>query len=192
MATARRPVAEGLSLHIIHRGNNKMNVFVDDYDRQVFLRFLGLLVERFAILIHSFTILSTHDHLIVTPTGDDLASAMQSLATKYTKYFNRRYARCGTIWNDRYRSKLIADEQYALTCLRYIELNPVRANLVTSPDQYRWSTYNAYATGAFPDWVTPHPAYLGLGSGPEERQTAYRRLFAKPLSDQELVEQRYI
>jgi putative transposase len=192
MSTPRRPIADGLSLHIIHRGINKMNIFVDDYDRQVFLRFFSLLVDRFAILIHSYTILSTHDHLIVTPTGDDLPKAMKSLATKYTKYFNRRYGRCGTIWNERYKSKPIADEQYALTCLRYIEQNSVRANLVTSPDQYRWSTYNAYATGAFPEWITPHPAYLGLGSDPEARQAAYRRLFAKPLTDQELVEQRYI
>ena len=179
------------SLHVTHRGNNKMTIFADDYDREVFLWFLATLVRRFAIQIHSFALMSTHHHLIVTPTDGELPRAMKSLSMRHTKYFNQKYSRCGTIWGESYRSKTIEDERYALACLRYVEQNPVRANVVGSPSQYRWSSYKAYADGAFPAWLTPHPAYLGLGSTAAERQRLFRSLCETSLSDQELVEQRY-
>jgi len=168
-----------------------MNVFVDEYDHHVFLHFLSILVARFELQIHAFAVMSTHDHLILTPPGEVLPTAMKSLATRYTKYFNAKYARSGTIWMGRYRAKLIRDEPYALTCLRYVDQNPVRASLAARPEQYRWSSHTAYASGMFPPWLTPHPAYIGLASTPLARQQAYRALFDKPLSEAELVEQRY-
>jgi len=167
-----------------------MNVFADEYDHHVFVHFLSRLVARFELQIHAFAILSTHDHLIVTPPGDVLPAAMKSLATRYTKYFNAKYGRSGTAWMGRYRAKLIRDEKYALTCLRYVDQNPVRANLVARPEQYRWSSHAAYASGMFPTWITPHPAYLGLASTPHGRQQVYQALFDRPLSEAELVEQR--
>ena len=182
---------DGLSLHVIHRGHNKMNVFADDYDHQVFVHFLSSLVARFELQVHAFAVLSTHDHLIVTPPGEVLPTAMKSLATRYTKYFNAKYERLGTVWMGRYRTKLIRNERYALTCLRYIDQNPVRANLAVRPEQYRWSSHAAYVSGMFPSWLTPHPAYVGLASTAVARQQAYQALFAQPVSDAELVDQRY-
>lgn len=179
------------SVHVTHRGNNKMDIFEDDYDREVFLWFLATMVRRFAIQIHSFALMSTHHHLIVTPNDGELPRAMKSLGGRHTRYFNRKYSRCGTIWGESYRSSVIEDERYALTCLRYVEQNPVRAKMVSSPSQYRWSSYGAYADGRFPAWLTPLPAYLGLGSTPAERQRLFRSLCETSLSDQELVQQRY-
>jgi putative transposase len=194
MRPEERPTttSDGFSLHVIHRGNNHMNVFVDDYDRYVFLELIRIIVERFAILVHAFVVLSTHDHLIVTATTDAaLPAAMKSLAGRYTKYFNKKYSRCGTLWMPRYRAKLIRNDRYALTCLRYLDQNPVRASLVAAAEGYRWSSHAAYVSGIFPPWLTPHASYLGLGSTPVERQASYRSMFERPLSEPELIEQRF-
>jgi len=116
---------------------------------------------------------------------------MKSLAIRYTKYFNSRYARSGTIWNERYRSRSVQDERYALACLRYIEQNPLRAHIVSSPEQYRWSSYGASATGEFPPWLTPHPVYLSLAETPADCRRVYRTLCGELLSAEQLVDQRY-
>ncbi|HZT75134.1 MAG TPA: transposase [Vicinamibacterales bacterium] len=191
MGRTRRALVDGLSVHVTQRGNNKMNIFVDDYDRQVFLRFLRRIVQDVAIQLHAFALMTTHTHLVITASPSELPRAMQSLALKHTRYFNKKYARCGTIWGERYKSRVIGDERYALNCLRYVEQNPVRAHIVSAPADYRWCSYHAYASGEFPEWLTPHPVYVGLGSTPDARQNAYRALFAEQLTDEQLVEQRH-
>lgn len=167
-----------------------MNIFLDDYDRQVFMRLLESLDTRFQVTLNAYALMDTHYHLLTTPQDDQLPTAMKSLATRYTLYFNKRYGRCGTPWSERYGARQVADERYALTCLRYIDQNPVRATLVTSADQYKWSSCRAYASGTFPDWLTPHPVYVALASTPGERESSYRTLFSRPLTTEQLVEQR--
>lgn len=93
------------------------------------------------------------------------------------QYYNYTYKRSGNLWESRYKASLIDSEQYALLCCRYIELNPVRANTVSHPAEYPWSSYRANALGQSDPIVTPHALYWALGGDEVQRQLQYRSLF---------------
>ena len=149
--------------------------------------FLGLLrraVCRYDVELHAFALMSNHFHLLLTPrTPAALPAALKELNAAYTRHHNKRHDRIGTVWCGRYRGILIDDEGYWLTCLRYIEQNPVRAGLVVSADQYPWSSYPAHAFGHWPEWLTPHAIYMSLGKTMLERQAAYLDLSGQPLPE---------
>lgn len=103
---------------------------------------------------------------------------MQAIGRRHVGSFNARYRRTGTLWEGRFKSALVDSERYALACYRYIELNPVRAGIVTCPREYRWSNHARNAYGTHEPRITPHAAYLfSLGTDDVTRLDAYRRLF---------------
>jgi len=102
---------------------------------------------------------------------------MQSLGRRYVQYFNFEYRRSGTLWEGRFKSCLIQAERYLLEVYRYIELNPVRAGMVSDPEEYRWSSYPVNGLGKVSDLCSPHPEYLALGADSSCRQKKYRELF---------------
>jgi len=106
---------------------------------------------------------------------------MQALARSYVRHFNARHGRTGTLWEGRYRSSLIDAERYFLQCSRYIEMNPVRAGLVSEPGAYRWSSFASNAHGQPNAVVRRHAVYLSLGRWESTRREAYRALFETPL-----------
>jgi putative transposase len=166
-----------MSVHVIQRGNNRVAIFGSVADHQHFLEFLRRFAHKHCVHIHGFVLMTTHYHLIVTPMIEQaLPRMMKALNSKYVRYFNPRYKRIGTLWNGRYRGLLIEDERYWLTCLRYVEQNPVRAAMVATPSEYEWSSYAAHAHGRWPDWLTPHAVYQSLGRTDAERQRTYRQL----------------
>lgn len=101
----------------------------------------------------------------------------EALGQRYVQYFNRSYRRSGTLWEGRYRSCLVQEDAYLLACQHYIELNPVRANMVEHPAEYPWSSYRAHAQGEAHPLLTPHPLYQALGPEANSRQFAYRERF---------------
>ena len=123
--------------------------------------------------------MTNHVHLLVTPHAEDgIGKMMQMLGRYYVQYFNRCYKRTGTLWEGRYKAALIDSEQYLLTCMRYIELNPVRAqNRADHPAEYPWSSYAFNALGKEDQRVTSHSEYRRLGATEQDRQSAYRQLF---------------
>jgi putative transposase len=102
---------------------------------------------------------------------------MQDLGRKYVRYINGSYRRTGTLWEGRYKASLVDSEAYLLSCMRYIELNPVRANMVAHPGDYRWSSFAYNAFGKPEPLLTPHPLYQALASDSSSRQRTYRELF---------------
>jgi putative transposase len=183
-----RQFVPGVSVHLMQRGLNRMVVFHDAADRMTFLAKLRHSLRDHDVALHGFTLMDNHFHLIATP-GDRLAvpQLMKQVETRYTHYYNRRYGRIGTAWNGRYKPKIIGDETYWLTCLMYLEQNPVRARITATPDEYRWSSYGVHAWGQGPDWIVLHPVYLGLGRTPDERQETYRRLCSPALGEEALA-----
>jgi len=113
---------------------------------------------------------------------------MQSLGRRYVQYYNYTYGRTGTLWEGRYKATLIDSKRYLLTCSRYIELNPVRANMVKHPSKYPWSSYHCNALGKGDPLVTPQWLYKQLGRSPGERQKAYRTLFRTRIAESVLKE----
>jgi putative transposase len=182
----RRFYVEGLSLHVRHRGNNRMPIFLETSDYELYLEMMAGASRRAQVDVNAFALMTTHTHLVVTPSSPDaLPRMMQVLGARYGRYFNRTYGRIGTVWNGRYSASLIDDERYWLTCLRYVEQNPLRAKMVAKPEDYRWSSYAAHAYGHRPHWLTYHPIYESLGSTPEARQIAYRGLCGQQLTFEE-------
>ena len=182
MSRPRRVFRSGVSLHVIQRGNNRSSIFGPHNDYEQFLERLRRTSQKCGVDVHGFVLMTTHYHLIVTPAAEgNLPRMMKALDGGYVRYFNKREQRIGTLWNGRYRGLLIEDERYWLTCLRYVEQNPVRAGMVEAPGDYAWSSYAAHAFGKWPTWLTPHCIYQSLGRTDSERQRVYRLLCGEPV-----------
>jgi putative transposase len=131
--------------------------------------------------------MTNHVHLLITPHEEQsLSKALQMLGRYYVQFFNHCYRRTGTLWEGRYKATLIDTEAYLLSCMRYIELNPVRAGMVAHLSEYRWSSYRYNALSQTDNLVTPHPEYRHLGITDEECRSAYQHLFEYPLSEKSI------
>jgi putative transposase len=187
MARCARIVLPGVPMHIVQRGNNRQRCFQQDADQRYFLRCLSEYLPDSGCAIHAYALMTNHVHLLLTPAAlDSVFMLMKPVSQKYSQYFNRKYERIGTLWQGRYRSSTVETERYLLVCHRYIEMNPVRAGMVSEPKDYPWSSYKSNALGAEDPLLSPHPLYVSLGTSESERLAAYRKLFLSNLSDMQL------
>lgn len=171
----------GVPVHIIQRGHNRSACFFSDRDYARYLAELNELSVRFDCAVHAYCLMTNHVHLLLTPQqADGCAQLMKHLGQRYVQHVNRTYRRSGTLWEGRFRSCVVQSEHYLFACCRYIELNPVRAAMVSHPGQYRWSSYRANAEGARCDLIMPHDLYRALGRSDQARRDAYRALFVGP------------
>lgn len=168
----------GVPFHIVHRGHNRDACFRDDNDRLLYLGLLGKHRRLTGTAVHAYVLMTNHVHLLVTGNApDSISCLMKAVAQFHAQTVNRKYGLTGSHWESRFRSSPVESERYLFACMRYIEMNPVRAGLVTCAAAYPWSSHNRLAHGERSDIVDPHAAYLSLGSTPQERQEAYRTLF---------------
>lgn len=174
--------------HVIHRGNNRQATFFAEEDYRFYLDCLMEAARKYDCTIHAYVLMTNHVHLLVTPGQlESIARLMQSVGRRYVQYINYSYKRSGTLWEGRYKASLIQSDQYLLTCMRYIELNPVRADMVERPGDYKWSSYRTNAHGAKSELLTPHSEYEALGVMPEQKREAYRALFQSQLDPDTLA-----
>lgn len=172
------PEIPGHPLHLIQRGRLRAACFFGEEDCVAYLGWLGLYAARCGCCVHAYVLMGNHVHLLLTPSrAGGVAGLMRSLGERYARYVSEAHQRDGALWEDRYDAIPIHVARYLLSCMRYIELNPVRARLVASPEQYRWSSFRANALGRDDPLLTPHAHYCALGRSAELRQTAYRALF---------------
>jgi putative transposase len=174
-----RFVLVGHPQHVIIRGNNREPIFYSEGDYQFYLEKLLEASEKHSCDIHAYVLMTNHVHLLITPNEENgISKTIQMLGRYYVQYFNYTYRRTGTLWEGRYKASLIDSELYALVCYRYIELNPVRANMVDHPSEYPWSSYRHNAVGQDDVLICHHSVYDSLGGDDETRREAYRELFA--------------
>ena len=167
----------GWPVHVIQRGNNRLPIFTSERDLAAYAAWLAEGAERFGVAVHGWVFMTNHVHLLVTPDHETaLSRLMQFLGRLYVRYFNHAYTRSGTLFEGRFKSCLVQESAYLLQCLRYIELNPIRAGLVRDPGDYRWSSYRAHAFGVRPRLWSPHREYEALAADAAERQKAWREL----------------
>lgn len=187
----RRPriqLAE-VPLHIVQRGINRDPCFFAEEDYHCYLHWLEEAARDCRCAIHAYVLMTNHVHLLLTPMANgSTARLMQSLGRRYVQYINRFYRRTGGLWEGRYKCSLVQAETYLLACYRYIELNPVRADMVTDPGQHRWSSYRANGLGLPDARLTPHPLYLAQGRDPLERAQTYRALFRPHLDAEAAID----
>lgn len=168
----------GVPVHIHHRGNNRQPCFLADNDRSFYLHHLRRLLPLSGCSLHAYCLMTNHVHLLMTPAGaTSCARLMQRLAQLHTQYLNRTYGRTGSLWEGRFRSCLVQTEEYLLACQRYIESNPVRADLCDRPSDYAWSSYRSNAEGMPDDAITQHEQFTALGVTAASRRRAYESLF---------------
>jgi putative transposase len=169
-------------MHVIQRGINRAACFQRDNDYLCYLQLLTEHASEFACAVHAYVLMTNHVHLLLTPqhpTGMSLL--MKRLGQRYVQYVNRTCDRSGTLWEGRFRSSVVDEQAYLLSCYRYIELNPVRAGIVDHPRKYPWSSYRANGERVRSALVTPHAEYVALGADAERRADAYRGFFEGPL-----------
>jgi putative transposase len=168
-------------LHVIRRGAGRAECFFGERDRAAFLRWLTRYAARFECRVHAYVLMGNHLHLLLTvaDTGG-VAGLLDTVCARHDRYAGEKMGRSCSLWGDGFEASAIHARRHLYACMRYIELNPVRARLVRKPDAFRWSSYAANALGAEDTLVTPHAFYYALGRSPEARREAYRRLFATP------------
>lgn len=189
MARLPRPDLPGIPQHIVQRGNNRLPCFLDDEDRQCYLRCLLGALARFGCQLHAYVLMDNHVHLLMTPGEVGAVSRlMHTFARNYVGMFNHRHGRTGTLWEGRYKACLVDSDDYFLACSRYIELNPVRAWITAEPGDYPWSSHRANAGHVYDPLLNPHACYLALGHDPTSRAMAYRGLFDEALPDDMVAE----
>jgi putative transposase len=175
-----------MSLTIV-RGNNRSPIFYAGEDYQLYLKKLKQACENHECDLHAYVLMTNHVHLLITPhKKEGISKVIQMLGRYYVQYFNYTYHRTGTLWEGRYKATLIDSESYALSCYRYIELNPVRAGMVKSPEEYPWSSYCHNALGEEDNLIVGHFLYNSLGKTREKRCHVYKALFAEKLGDKTL------
>jgi putative transposase len=190
MGRAKRVLYEGAIYHVMARGNRRSRIFIDDFDRLRFFELLGEAQQRYAVRWRSFVIQRTHYHAAVQTIAANLPEVMSYINSQFARYWNRRRSTRGHLFGERYVSKPIEDDRYALTALKYITWNPVDAGYVAHPDEWLWGCHRATA-----GLVEP-PEFLDLawlqgffgGRTLAEAQEEYRKEMGKPLTVAEAEE----
>lgn len=187
MARLPRYFVKNQAQHIIQRGNNREPIFANNEDYHFYLKCLQEAVKHNELSIHAYVLMTNHVHLLASPKTElSISKTLQSVGRRYVQYFNYMYNRTGTLWEGRYKATVINSDQYLLTCMRYIELNPIRADMAAHPRDYPWSSYPANADGKLNKLITQHGLYRQLGTDAAERQCAYRQLFRATIERSDL------
>lgn len=170
-----------IPLHIVQRGHNRQPVFLERSDFEYYLVNLAEVRGAYGVKVHAFCLMTNHVHLLLTPgsLSEAVSAFMRVLAARQTRFVNKREGRTGTLWEGRFKASPIDSSAYMLACYRYIELNPVRANMVAHPRDYEWSSYRHNVGDQKVDWLDRHEELLALGEAPA---AAYRQLVAEGVS----------
>lgn len=179
----------GVPVHAVQRGVNKSPIFFEDFDYQEYLKFLKQESDKAKCSVHAYVLMTNHVHLLLTPENtNSISELFQGIGRHYVPYINKKYQRTGGLWEGRFKASIIDSENYLFGCMRYIELNPVRAKMVEKPEAYRWSSYRANAQGEHNAILSPHEEYLRLSKNQQERATNYKAMFTDQMTENMLGE----
>jgi putative transposase len=165
MARPLRIDFPGALYHVTSRGDRREAIFADDVDREQFLAVLGQALARFDARVLAYCLMGNHYHLVLYMRSGHLSRLMRHVNGVYTQAVNRRHGLVGHLFQGRFKAILVDRDAYLLEVCRYVDLNPVRAKLVRSPDDWRWSSYRALArsradgadrSAGAPPWLDTH------------------------------------
>ena len=139
-----RQLSSSKTYHIMIRGNEKRDIFMDDQDRYYFLDILRKKRSDKNSFYIAYCLMNNHIHLLINEGNDEISKIMKRINVSYVYYFNKKYNRVGHLFQDRFRSEIIEDDVYLLAAARYIHNNPVKVNIVANPEDYAWSSYRIY------------------------------------------------
>ncbi len=175
MGRLPRAIDEGLVYHALNRGNNRGDVFLGDGDHEAFLESLGRAQSRYPFKLFGYCLMSNHFHLLLQPeAGQSISRILQSLTVAHTSRYHKRHQSSGHVWQGRFRSPVIQDDAHLLVVLRYIEANPLRAEIVADPGEYPWSSFQHHGMGKDDPLLSPFPEWEQLGRTDAERRRRWR------------------
>jgi len=145
---------EGAVYHVMNRGNARQDIFCTASHYELFLRCLEESINLWELKLHAFSLMPNHYHMLIETPAGNLSRAMRHLNHVYTQRFNRLTNRDGHLFRGRYKSILVEEDAYLVELMRYIHLNPVKAGLVKSPEQYKWSSHRIYLKGDGANYLT--------------------------------------
>ena len=161
--------------HITQRGNNKNEVFHDAGDHLCFKHIVRKYLNKYHVQLYHYCFMPNHVHLLLKVSlGGDLSKAMQCIHQRYTVHCKKKYGFVGSLWQGRFYSIPIEQEEYLLQCARYIERNPVEAGIVLHPALYPYHSYHYYAEGKADALISENVLYRQFGAQPWQRQEKYR------------------
>ncbi len=161
--------------HVVQRGHNRQVVFAHSRDYERYLGTLAEFKDAYGVKVYAYCLMTNHVHLLVAPeSAAALGGLMKRLAGRQTRYHNVLRGRSGTLWESRYKSSPVDSDAYLLACARYIDLNPVRARMVATPEEYQWSSCRYRLGLASCEWLDEDPCLAGLGSTENERRARYQ------------------
>jgi len=176
MPRKARIIADGGYYHILTRGNNRKAIFLDNQDYCCFLEIIKAYLSKFQVFLMHYCLMPNHVHFLVRlKKAPDLAKFIQAILQVYANYYRKKYNSVGYTFQNRYVSHPIESDIYLLECARYIERNPLRANIANNLIDYRFSSFSFYVQGHDEGIVNcKNPLYLGLGESDSIRRQLYK------------------
>ena len=165
-----RPIADGLICHVVNRGNNRQTVFASEGDFKAFLQAIADLRERIRFDLYGYCLMTNHIHLLIRPRQGAISRIVQSLLVSHTQRFHRFHGSSGHVWQGRFKSPVIQDDDHLLAVLRYIEANPLRARMVERAGDYPWSSFACHGEGRADPLLDAVAGYEALAAYPAVRQ----------------------
>ncbi|OGG09171.1 hypothetical protein A2154_02785 [Candidatus Gottesmanbacteria bacterium RBG_16_43_7] len=163
--------------HIITRGNNGNTIFRFDIDYLYYLEIVNKYKKEHPFNLYHYCLMPNHVHMLVqTKKSADFSVFMKKLNLSYYHHYRKNYSWTGHFWQNRFKSQPVGKDSYFIQCGKYIELNPVRANLVTDPSDYYYTSYNYYAKSEKNSLITPDFFYEGLAKTDADKQNKYADL----------------
>ena len=173
--------------HVVQRGKNRSPVFFESSDYYFYLDKLREALIKYNVALHSYVLMTNHIHLLMTAKDKtSISLLMQYVGRFYVPYINHKYQFSGSIWEGRFKSNLIESERYLLACMRYIEENPVRAKMVSKPEEYLFSSFHSNAEGQKNILISEHEVFMRLSDDKDKRHLFYSQLFNQKLDDDAL------
>lgn len=189
MARPLRIHLPDLIYHVINRGNNRQVIFAEEKDYWHYLDILKKYKQKLNFKILAYCLMANHIHLLIkTSTTANISDIMKAITIAHTRYYHHKYQASGHIWQGRFKSPIVSDDEYLLTLMRYIEQNPLRAGIVDQPDKYPFSSCQANSKIGRDILVDKedNPVYSSLGNTIEEQTRQYREFVLIPPDDKQL------
>jgi putative transposase len=193
MGRDRRYLQAGLVHHIVNRGNNRQAIFLEPADQRHYLRCLYHYKKKYVFKLFAFCLMTNHVHLLIR-VGENgtISKIMQSLTVAYCRWYNFKYKNSGHVWQGRFCSTIVSDDEYLLTAMQYIEQNPVRAGMVKDIGEYLFSSYKLNVRLKDSKIIDrfDNPAFNQLGNDGQSRCLAYRKMMSQSLAENKLKDVR--
>jgi REP element-mobilizing transposase RayT len=180
---------EGAFYHVITRGNQKQKIFKDNSDYQKFIQFLTTYKNRYHYSLYAYVLMSNHIHLLIETRETPLSKILQGINQSYTMHYNKTYRTVGHLFQGRYKAILCDRDAYLLALLRYIHYNPVRARIAELPEQYPWSSHQAYLGKSNPYSLVDTSPVIRMFS---ESRTRAKRRYREFMNEGDIVKKQEV